>query len=109
MAAVTGSAAHSQLAPCTGSQYGCTMSIKQQFAEAVAALPESVSVDEAFNRLYRAFRAKQERLASGSEPPPALEVIQERLRRLASATGTLEGPVLSADALRREALYEDGP
>jgi hypothetical protein len=84
------------------------MSVKQQLAEAVAALPESVSMEEAFARLYRAFQAKQERLAADAEPPPPRKVIEERLRRLAAAAGTFVGPVLSAEALRREAMYEDG-
>ena len=34
------------------------------------------------------------------------QVIQERLRRLARATGCLSAPTIPAEALRRESLYE---
>ena len=35
------------------------MSVKQWFQQAVDALPETVTVEEAFERLYSAFRSKQ--------------------------------------------------
>lgn len=35
------------------------MSTKQQLAEAIAALPDSISIEEAVDRLYRAFKLKQ--------------------------------------------------
>jgi hypothetical protein len=38
------------------------MSAKEQLAEAIAALPDSISVEEAVERLYRAFKLKQARL-----------------------------------------------
>ena len=34
------------------------------------------------------------------------QVIQERLRKLARATGCLAGPSIPTEALRRESLYE---
>ena len=34
------------------------------------------------------------------------QAIQERLRRLARATGCLSAPTIPAEALRRESLYE---
>jgi hypothetical protein len=47
------------------------MSAKQQLAEAVAALPESTSLEEAFDRLYRAFKEKlrRQQLQQGVAPP----------------------------------------
>jgi hypothetical protein len=46
------------------------MSIKQQLTQAVADLPESVSLEEAFERLYRAFRAQQEALQRDAKAAP---------------------------------------
>lgn len=40
------------------------MSGKQQFAEALAAVPESASLEEVFARLYAAFKEKQRRQAA---------------------------------------------
>lgn len=39
--------------------------------------------------------------------PPA--VISQRLERLALASGTIDGPTLSEESLRRENLYEERP
>jgi hypothetical protein len=44
-------------------------------------------------------------VASSARPSQA--VIEERLRRLEMATGTIEGPEIPAEALRRENLYEE--
>lgn len=46
--------------------YRAIMSVKQALSEAIEALPESTTLEEAFERLYRAFRLKQ--AASGAEP-----------------------------------------
>ena len=42
------------------------MSVKRKFSEEIEAFPESVTVEEAFQRLYRAFRLKQDRIAQRS-------------------------------------------
>jgi hypothetical protein len=43
-----------------------------------------------------------------SEEPVPEEVIRDRLRRLAAATGTVKGvPPIPLEALRRENLYEE--
>lgn len=61
------------------------MSAKQQLAEAIAALPDSLSIEEAVERLYQAFKLKQAALrgASSSERPR---------RRPGSAKGLLQVP-----------------
>jgi predicted transcriptional regulator len=48
------------------------MSIKQQFHAAVEALPDSVSVEEAFERLYQAFKLKQAHERRGLDDPTVL-------------------------------------
>lgn len=40
------------------------MSGKQHFAEALAAVPDSASLEEVFERLYAAFKEKQRRRAA---------------------------------------------
>ena len=40
------------------------MSVKRQFAEVVESLPDAVTVEEAFERLYAAFRLKQAHTAA---------------------------------------------
>jgi hypothetical protein len=56
------------------------MSTKQRLAEAIAELPDSLSIEEAVERLYRAFKAKQIREASAPAP---------RRRRAGSARGLI--------------------
>jgi hypothetical protein len=46
------------IAPQTLLQYAAGMSAKQQLAELVAELPENVSLQEAFERLYQAYQDK---------------------------------------------------
>lgn len=43
---------------------------------------------------------------NGGVPP---DIIEERLRRLASATGCLSGPSLPPAALSRESIYDERP
>lgn len=45
------------------------MSTKQRLAQAIAELPDSVSIEEAVERLYRAFKLKQ----AVTRPPKELE------------------------------------
>ncbi len=51
------------------------MSTKQQLAAAVEALPDSLTVEEAMARLYRAFKLKrlQTQLAQKLRPLPVLD------------------------------------
>lgn len=49
------------LASGSVARYLESMSAKQQLAEAVASLPESASLEDAFDRLYRAFKEKLRR------------------------------------------------
>lgn len=59
------------------------MSTKQQLAEAIAALPDSLSLEEAVERLYQAFKRKQLiSQASAAAKRPA--------RRPGSAKGLLQ-------------------
>ena len=39
------------------------MSTKERLAEAIAELPDTLTIEEAVERLYRAFRAKKESIA----------------------------------------------
>lgn len=60
------------------------MSAKQQLAEAIAALPDSISVEEAVERLYRAFKLKQARL--GQAEPRSIKDTFGLLHRPGQAT-----------------------
>jgi hypothetical protein len=40
------------------------MSVKSQLTQAIAELPDSLSMEEAVERIYRAFKLKQERVGS---------------------------------------------
>lgn len=45
------------------------MSVKQQLASAIDELPDSVTLEEAIQRIYRAFKLKQAAQASGGTEP----------------------------------------
>jgi hypothetical protein len=45
--------------------------------------------------------------AGADETRPSEEIIAERRRRLAEASGRIEGPTIPDEALRREDLYEE--
>jgi len=92
------------------------MSAKQALAEAVAALPDTLSLEEAVERISRALKLKR----AGADPrelgpnmpmtnPPAVDELtaQQRLQRLDNGAGILRAPPLPDEALRREHLYED--
>ncbi len=51
------------------------MSAKQQLAEAIATLPESTSLEEAFERLYAAFKEKLRREAALSSTLPDISIL----------------------------------
>lgn len=63
------------------------MSTKQRLAEAIAALPESLTIEEAVERLYRAFKLKQ--ALTRTEPPAA---IKRPPRQPGSARGMVHVP-----------------
>ena len=50
---------HPWLARCTHVHYRAIMSIKHKLARAVEELPDSTTLEEAFDRLYSAFKLKQ--------------------------------------------------
>ncbi len=52
------------------------MSAKQQLSEAVASLPESTTLQEAFDRLYRAFKEKLRREAERNTPLQPLPMLE---------------------------------
>lgn len=49
----------------------CIMSAKKQLAHAVQALPETVTIEEAVDRLLRAFQQKRAAGQPGQRWPPA--------------------------------------
>ncbi len=59
------------------------MSAKKQLAEAVQELPDSVTVEEAFERLYRLFKLRHQATLEKTRPTtrPEGADIEERLRR----------------------------
>jgi hypothetical protein len=55
------------------------MSVKQQLAQAVDSLPESITVEEAFERLDRAFKLRH---GTAAAPPSAALGLKEMLRAM---------------------------
>lgn len=66
------------------------MSAKRDLAQAVEALPESITIEEAFERLYQAFKLK--RAQTHPEPPIPMPDFMARLREY------WKGPPMSAEA-----------
>ncbi len=75
------------LAVATNPRYVGLMSLKQQLAAAVERLPDNVTVEDAFERLYQAFKLKQLRAQPQQVRQPPKEL-----------AGTLEiyGDILSS-------------
>ena len=81
------------------------MSVKEEFAEAVAALPDSVSVEEAFGRLYRAFPVKQVSQAAHAEGTAAsFAGLSDVLELLASLPGPTDVLALRPSPVLQERL-----
>ena len=59
----------------TDVQYAAVMSAKQQIVQAMESLPDSLTLEEIVERLYRAFKLKQAQNESPAElePLPVLE------------------------------------
>ena len=68
------------------------MSVKEQFSAAVKELPDTVTVEEAFVRLYHAFRQKQ----------MSMEASQRR--QAAAALRHLALPVEDVGTIKRESV-----
>jgi hypothetical protein len=47
------------------------MSAKQQLVKAIEGFPDSITLEDAFERLYRAFQQKRARAGSAGRRPPA--------------------------------------
>lgn len=76
------------------------MSAKQQLAEAVAELPDSLTLEEAIERLYRAFKRKQVYLrgqGARSQSPAAPSSPASRLRELVDEERIAEARALAAE------------
>lgn len=65
------------------------MSVKQQLVETVQTLPESVTLEEAIERIYRAFKLKQQ---MSPESPPRAAVPSGFAAWLGKARGNGENP-----------------
>jgi hypothetical protein len=72
------------------------MSIKQSLHQAVEALPESVTLEEAFERLYSAFKLKQAR----TQGQRMADVLEELAR--VDALGEVAVPVRWQQDLRAD-------
>ena len=77
------------------------MSAKEQFAEIIASVPESASLEEVFARLYLAFREKMRQEARDHLPVSPAEVIEELPPELADVIASLR--LLDDEALWRAA------
>jgi hypothetical protein len=91
-------------ADCIEAQYRDFMSTKQRLAEAIAALPDSLTIEEAVERLYQAFKRKQalEQGRGVARAPVILPTVGGR--------GPRPGVDLDNSAALREVMEQgDGP
>ena len=85
-----------RVAHCSNVQYRVIMSVKQELAMAVSALPESISVEEAFERLLGAFKMKQAAIAAARA---------ERIRAALAVCGKYRDPAGSSDVAQDHDRY----
>lgn len=79
------------------------MSVKQKLHAAVEALPESLTIEEAVERLYRAFKLKQ--AAAGAENAELLRALEEGEADIAAGRVKPHSEILS----KYQAWLDGGP